>query len=77
MGMNKFERVGSVFTQTQTALTDSSGGSAGATLAAADSTVIDTTNVGTINDNFASLAAQLALIKTDVADIMTKLNEAN
>lgn len=47
-------------------LTDSTGGTAGTTLAATADT--------TTNDNFASLAAQHAKLKTDHAAVLTQLN---
>lgn len=76
MSLNKFETVGNIFSQTQSALTDSSGGTAATQLVAVDSTYDSDTTAG-INNNFASVAARLAEIKVDVADLMNKLNAAN
>lgn len=56
--------------QSQSSLTDSTGGTADTTLAAVTDTSA-TDQSGTINDNFADLAAQLANIKTDVGALFT------
>jgi|GEM_PF-1260570 len=60
-----------IFTQTQDTLTDSTGGTANTTLQA-----VGATNSGdvsaAINNNFADLAAQLAKIKADVANALTR-----
>lgn len=56
--------------QTQDTLTDSTGGSADTTLAAVGATNSSDVS-GTINNNFADLAAQLAKIKTDLANVKT------
>ena len=61
-------------TQTQDSLTDNSGGTAGTTIAA----ITDTNNAGSADvtptkDAVASLAAQLAKVKTDVADTNAKV----
>lgn len=60
-----------VFTQTQDTLTDSTGGTANTTLAAVGATNSGDVS-GTINNNFADLAAQLAKIKADVANALTR-----
>jgi hypothetical protein len=56
--------------QGQQTLTDSTAGTAGTTLAAVTGAVY-ATDVATIRDWIASLAAQLALVKTDVANLRT------
>lgn len=55
---------------TAAALTDSSGGSADATVAAISGSGADSD----INNNFADVAAQINALITDVADIRTQLN---
>jgi hypothetical protein len=62
--------------QTQDTLTDSTGGSASTTLAvitapAANDTTSLTDDMTAVKNALASLAAQLALVKTDVANIKT------
>lgn len=56
--------------QTQTSLTDNSAGTASTTLAAVAG-MLYTTDVPTLRNWIASVAAELALIKTDVANIKT------
>jgi hypothetical protein len=62
--------------QTQTAVTDSTGGAVSTTLAAitapaADATTSLTADMTAVKNALASIAAQLALIKTDVANVKT------
>ena len=58
--------------QTQDSVTDSTGGSAGTTLAAITAgAAYDQNDMVAIKDAIASIAAQLAKIKTDVANIKT------
>ena len=73
MSLNMFPTVGEYLTQTQDALTDSSGGTANTTLQAIGATYAQ----AEVANNFADVAAQLAKIRTDIAAIMTALNRAN
>jgi len=59
----------STVTATQSAVTDSTTGTASTTLADVTATPTQTL----INNNFASVAARLAEIKTDVAAVITAL----
>lgn len=78
MALNKFETVGDYLSQTQDTLTDSSGGSANTTIAE----ITNSNNSGSADveptaDAIADLAAQLAKVKTDIANIIAALNGAN
>lgn len=60
--------------QTQTALTDSSGGTPGSTLAAVtNSANAGSADVAPVKNAIASLAAQLELVRADVAALITRL----
>lgn len=66
--------------QTQDAMTDSTGGSANTELVAMAATGADALNAAEAakaNDNFADIAAQLAKIKTDVAALVTAVAAIN
>jgi|Deesub1362A_J573_1020465.scaffolds.fasta_scaffold18286_2 hypothetical protein len=58
--------------QTQQSLTDNTGGTASTTLA--DCAGADNVSEAAIENNFASIAAQLAKVKTDVGNLVTKVN---
>ena len=76
VGTQKVGATQAAVTQTQTTLTDSTGGTASTTLAAitAGSTYAQADATAT-KDAIASLAAELALIKTDMANTQTLVNK--
>jgi len=61
-------------TQGQTALTDSTGATASSVLVDTASGTTEDIDVSDVNVNFASIAAQLALIKTDVAKLIAPVS---
>jgi len=66
---------GTTVAQTQDALTDNSGGSANTTIAnIASADTSETTDRSVVADAVADLAAQLAKIKTDVANIISAID---
>ena len=73
MSLNKFDITGTKFTATGAAMTDSSGGTASATLAAVTATYNETV----IENTVASLAAEIEANRVDIAALMAALNTAN
>jgi hypothetical protein len=72
MSMNKFLTVAAVV-NTGAALTDSSGGTASATLAAISGTYVQ----AEVRNSIASLAAQIEATRVDLAALTALLNAAN
>jgi hypothetical protein len=76
VGTQKVGATQAAVTQTQTALTDSTGGTASTTLAEIAAGVsYDQADMTAAKNAIASLAAELALIKTDMANTQTLINK--
>jgi ribonuclease HI len=73
MALNKFPQVGTYFTQTGSAITDNSSGTASSTIAAIGATY----NQDEVRNAVASLAAEVENNRADIATLIAALNAAN
>ena len=73
MGMNKFETVGDYLAGTGVAMTDSSGGTAGDTIAVISGTYTQSEVANAV----ASLAEEIEANRVDIAAVIAALNAAN